>query len=268
MDVRGRVALVTGAGARIGRAMALYLAKERGMRVAVHCRESLGGAEEVVAAVRSNGGDARVFRADLSKREDSEGLVSRVSEDFGDVVSVLVNNASVFERDEWDSVSDVSWSRHLSVNLEAAYALSRGLGEGLRVGCESGGGGDVEGAVEGVIVNMLDQRVFRLTAHYVSYSVSKFGLFGLTQILAQAMSPSVRVVGIGLGQVLAGTRGGEEEGGEEKREDEASFLRRARSSPMGRAVGLEDICGVLGMILENDSLTGQTIALDGGQHLG
>ena len=278
MDVRGRVALVTGAGARIGRAMALFLAEKRGMRVAVHCRASMRGAEEVVATVRSKGGDARVFRADLSKREESEGLISRVSEDFGDVVSVLVNNASVFERDEWDSVSEDVWSRHLSVNLEAAYVLSRRLGEGLRGGCESGDG-DVAagGVVSGVIVNMLDQRVLRLTPHYVSYSVSKFGLFGLTQILALAMSPSVRVVGLGLGQVLAGAGkrgegGGEreegEEGEEKREEEEASFLRRVRSTPMGRAVSLEDICGVLGMILENDSLTGQTIAVDGGQHLG
>ena len=241
------------------------------------------GAEEVVATVRSKGGDARVFRADLSKREETAGLISRVSEDFGDVVSVLVNNASVFERDEWDSVSEDVWSRHLSVNLEAAYVLSRRLGEGLRGGCESGdlSGGQSRNVmagevVSGVIVNMLDQRVLRLTPHYVSYSVSKFGLFGLTQILAMAMSPSVRVVGLGLGQVLAGAGkrgegGGEREegeGGEEKREGEASFLRRVRSTPMGRAVGLEDICGVLGMILENDSLTGQTIAVDGGQHLG
>ena len=274
MEVRGRVALVTGAGARIGRAMALYLARERGMRVAVHCRDSTQGAEAAVAEIVSLGGEACVFRADLSRREDSQALVSRVSEHFCDVVSVLVNNASVFERDEWDSVSGSQWSRHMSVNLEAAYVLSRSLGEGLQ-----------EREAKGVIVNMLDQRVLRLTPHYVSYSVSKFGLFGLTQILAQAMAPRVRVVGLGLGQVLAGKqeetqegekageRAGKQEGeraGEEGREEgeEDSFLRRVRSTPMGEAVSLGDVCGVLGLVLENDSLTGQTIAVDGGQHLG
>ena len=270
MDVRGKVALITGAGARIGRAMALSLARTRGMRVAVHCRDSIQGAEEVAAEVRSIGGDARVFQADLSRRTDAEGLVARVAGSFGDVVSVLVNNASVFERDEWDSVSEDMWARHMSVNLEAAYVLSRCLGEGLIEGSESvkessgEAGGNSGGVVKGVIVNMLDQRVLRLTPHYVSYSVSKFGLFGLTQILAMAMAPQVRVVGLGLGQVLAGERKKEE--GEEG--DEEMFLRRVRSTPIGRVVGLEDVCGVLGMVLENDSLTGQTIAVDGGQHLG
>ena len=231
MDVRGRVALVTGAGARIGRAMALYLARERGMRVAVHCRDSTQGAEAAVAEIVSLGGEACVFRADLSRREDSEALVSRVSEHFCDVVSVLVNNASVFERDEWDSVSGSQWSRHMSVNLEAAYVLSRSLGEELRKEMAKRGGaakGEKKGVVEGVIVNMLDQRVLRLTPHYVSYSVSKFGLFGLTQILAQAMAPRVRVVGLGLGQVLAGKqeetqegeKAGERAGKQEERQGE------------------------------------------------
>ena len=293
VEVRGRVALVTGAGARIGRAMALYLARERGMRVAVHCRDSTQGAEAAVAEIVSLGGEACVFRADLSMREDSEALVSRVSEHFCDVVSVLVNNASVFERDEWDSVSGSQWSRHMSVNLEAAYVLSRSLGEELRKEMAKRGGAakggvakrEKKGVVEGVIVNMLDQRVLRLTPHYVSYSVSKFGLFGLTQILAQAMAPRVRVVGLGLGQVLAGKqeetqegeKAGERAGKQEERQEgeggseegeEDSFLRRVRSTPMGEAVSLGDVCGVLGLVLENDSLTGQTIAVDGGQHLG
>ncbi len=272
VDVRDKVALVTGAGARIGRAMALSLARTRGMRVAVHCRDSMQGAEGVAAEIRSIGGDARVFQADLSRRAEAEGLVSRVAGSFGDVVSVLVNNASVFERDEWDSVSEDMWARHMSVNLEAAYVLSRCLAEGIREGSESAeksakkSGGEAGGVVKGVIVNMLDQRVLRLTPHYVSYSVSKFGLFGLTQILAMAMAPKVRVVGLGLGQVLGqvlaeeGKKGGEGE--------EEMFLRRVRSTLIGEVVGLEDVCGVLGMVLENDSLTGQTIAVDGGQHLG
>ena len=221
MEVRGRVALVTGAGARIGRAMALYLARERGMRVAVHCRDSTQGAEAAVAEIVSLGGEACVFRADLSRREDSQALVSRVSEHFCDVVSVLVNNASVFERDEWDSVSGSQWSRHMSVNLEAAYVLSRSLGEGLQ-----------EREAKGVIVNMLDQRVLRLTPHYVSYSVSKFGLFGLTQILAQAMAPRVRVVGLGLGQVLAGKQ-------EETQEGEKAGERAGKQEGEGERAGEE-----------------------------
>ncbi len=242
-------ALVTGAGVRVGRAIACFLG-ERRYRVAVHYRNSAESAEEVVEKIRSkakNSEAASAFHANLADRREAGELVMRVSRWTGEAVSLLVNNASVFERDEWNSVTHDGWDRHLAVNLEAPYILSRCVGEGLA------GVNDARG----VIVNMIDQRVLNLTPHFVSYSVSKYGLLGLTRMLALALAPQVRVVGIGLGQVLASTQ-----------QSEAEFSRKAEATPMGEAVSLEDVCRTLGYILDSKSVTGQMLALDGGEHLG
>ena len=248
-------ALVTGAGVRVGSAIARFLG-ERGYRVAVHYRNSAENAEEVVEKIRSQGKSlaaASAFRADLADRREASELVARVAKwageaaGGGEAVSLLVNNASVFERDEWDSVTHDSWDRHFAVNLEAPYILSRCVGEGLL---------GAKGA-RGVIVNMIDQRVLNLTPHFVSYSVSKYGLLGLTRMMALALAPQVRVVGIGLGQVLASAQ-----------QSEAEFNRKAEATPMGEAVSLEDVCRTMGYILDSKSVTGQMLALDGGEHLG
>ena len=256
-------ALVTGAGVRVGRAIASSLGA-RGYRVAVHYRNSAESAEEVVGKIRcerKNIGAASAFRADLADRREVGELVMRVSKWAGEAVSLLVNNASVFERDEWDSVTPDRWDRHLAVNLEAPYILSRCVGEGLCKGLGLGNGlvGAKAGAKvgRGVIVNMIDQRVLNLTPHFVSYSVSKYGLLGLTRMLALALAPQVRVVGIGLGQVLASAQ-----------QSEAEFIGKAEATPMGEAVSLEDVCRTLNYILDSKSVTGQMLALDGGEHLG
>lgn len=252
-------ALVTGAGLRVGRALACYLGA-RGYRVAVHYRSSRTAAQEVVSLLCANDManysrvdySAAAFSADLSRERETRELIDRVVAWSGEPVSLLVNNASIFERDEWDSVTPERWHQHLAVNLEAPYILARCVGEGL-LHASDGVGRDLSG----VIVNMIDQRVLNLTPHFVSYSVSKYGLLGLTRVLALALAPRVRVVGIGLGQTLASAK-----------QSDSDFMRKASSTPLGEAVSLEDVCCTLGYILDSRSLTGQMIALDGGEHLG
>jgi NAD(P)-dependent dehydrogenase (short-subunit alcohol dehydrogenase family) len=159
-------------------------------------------------------------------------------------LGVLVNNASTFERDEWDDATRESWDRHLEPNLRAPFVLAQAMARALPQ------------AAEGVVVNLLDQRVWSPTGHFVSYSVSKAGLWALTQQLALALAPRVRVNGIGPGPVLPSVR-----------QTQAQFDRQAAATPLGRPSSPEEIARGVLAILALPSLTGQMLALDGGQHL-
>jgi NAD(P)-dependent dehydrogenase (short-subunit alcohol dehydrogenase family) len=237
-----RTALVTGAGQRLGRAMALDLALS-GFAVAVHCRASLAEAEATAQAVRAHGVAAVVLEADLAQEADTSSLLERATAALGPV-GVLINNASVFERDEWHNATRESWDAHLEPNLRAPFLLSQCFARLLPPGAE------------GVIVNLLDQRVWSLTPHFASYTVSKAALWTLTRTLALALAPRIRVCGIGPGPALPSAR-----------QDAASFARQCRSTPLGRGTSPDEVARALRAILELPSMTGQMIALDGGQHL-
>jgi NAD(P)-dependent dehydrogenase (short-subunit alcohol dehydrogenase family) len=159
-------------------------------------------------------------------------------------VGVLVNNASTFERDEWHDATRESWDVHLEPNLRAPFVLAQAMAAALPAGSE------------GVVVNMLDQRVWSLTPHFVSYTVSKAALWTLTQTLALALAPRIRVNGIGPGPALPSPR-----------QTQAQFDRQCRSVPLGRGTSAEEVAAALIAILSLPSMTGQMIALDGGQHL-
>ena len=237
------VALVTGAAQRIGRALALE-AGRLGYAVAVHYHRSDAAARETVAAIRAAGGRAEAFAADLAQEAETQALTPRVAAALGPV-TCLVNNASRFERDEVASATRASWDAHLETNLRAPFVLVQALAAGLR------GGQDAN------VVNLLDQRVWNLTPHFTSYTVSKVALWGLTQSLALALAPRVRVNAIGPGPALPSTR-----------QSEAQFAQQSARLPLGRGTTPEQICGAFRFILQTPSLTGQMIALDGGQHLG
>ena len=237
-----RTALVTGAGKRLGRAMAEALGAA-GFAVAVHCNASTAEAEAVAAGLRERGGRACVLRASL----DDEAAVARLVPDAAAAlgpVGVLVNNASVFERDEWDDASRASWDAHLQPNLRAPFVLMQALAHGLPAGAE------------GAIVNLLDQRVWSLTPHFVSYTVSKAALWALTQQMALALAPRVRVNAIGPGPALPSPR-----------QTADQFARQCASVPLGRGTGPEEVAQALLALLALRSVTGQMLALDGGQHL-
>jgi NAD(P)-dependent dehydrogenase (short-subunit alcohol dehydrogenase family) len=238
-----RVALVTGGGRRIGRALALALAED-GFAVAVHYHRSRAAAEAVAAAIRAGGGAALALGADLADEDAVRGLVPQTERAFGPV-GCLVNSAAVFGDDEVLTVSRESWDLHLSTNLRAPFVLIQEMAARLPA------------AAGGVVVNMLDQRVWSLTPYFVSYTVSKAGLWALTQTMALALAPRIRVNGIGPGPTLPSPRQSPEQ-----------FLRQRAQMPLGRGTSPREIAAALRFILAAPALTGQMIALDGGQHLG
>jgi NAD(P)-dependent dehydrogenase (short-subunit alcohol dehydrogenase family) len=187
-----KAALVTGGGQRIGRALCLSLA-EAGFAVAVHHLRSGKAAEVVAAAIRDKGGKAAALAADLNDEVALTNLLPRAAAALGPI-GVLVNNASVFEGDTVDTATRGSWERHLSVNLRAPFVLTQEFARHLPA--DHGG----------VIVNLLDERVWSLTPYFVSYTVTKAGLWTLTQTMALALAPRIRVNGIGPGPTLPSPR--------------------------------------------------------------
>lgn len=237
-----RVALVTGAAQRLGQAIALGLAGA-GFDVAVHYGTSAAAAAETTAAIVGMGRRAVALPADLAREAAVQGLLPAAAAALGPV-GVLVNNASVFERDAWDTASRASWDRHLEPNLRAPLVLAQAFAAALPEGAE------------GVIVNLLDQRVWSLTPHFLSYTVSKSALWSLTRQLALALAPRVRVVGIGPGPALPSPRQTAEQ-----------FARQCAATPLGRGTSPAEVAGAVLALLALPSVTGQMLALDGGQHL-
>ncbi len=241
-----RTALVTGGAQRLGRAIALALA-DAGFAVAVHYNTSAAAAEAVCTEIRARGVAAAMLQADLADEAAVEDLVPRACHAIallGGPLGVLVNNASVFERDEWHDATKQTWDRHLDPNLRAPFLLTQHFARVLPPGAD------------GVVINMLDQRVWALTPHFVSYSLSKAGLWALTQSLALALAPRIRVNGVGPGPALPNAR-----------QTQAQFKRQSASTPLGRGPSAEEVARAVLAILALPSMTGQMIALDGGQHL-
>jgi NAD(P)-dependent dehydrogenase (short-subunit alcohol dehydrogenase family) len=237
-----RAALVTGAGKRIGRAIALGLARA-GFAIALHTRARDDEAQEAEREMAAAGVRTCLLHADLAREEEVATLIGRATEALGPL-GVLVNNASTFERDEWRDATRESWDRHVEPNLRAPFLLAQGFAAAL------------PRDAEGVVINMLDQRVWSLTPHFVSYSLSKAGLWALTQSLALALAPRIRVNGIGPGPALPSPRQSQEQ-----------FDRQAASVPLGHGTSPAEIARAVLAILSLPAMTGQMIALDGGQHL-
>ena len=238
-----RAALVTGAGRRIGRAIALGLGAA-GWSVAVHHRDSAAEAEETVARIEGGGGTALALAADLSDEAETVDLARAAAEALGPL-GCLVNNASLFEYDNAESATRESWDAHMSVNLRAPFLLAQAFAAGLPSGAA------------GVIINILDQRVWNLTPHFVSYTLSKSGLWTLTQTLALGLAPDIRVNAIGPGPVLPSARQTPEQ-----------FRAQAENTPLGHGADPEEISDAVRFILAAPSMTGQMMALDGGHPLG
>ncbi len=238
-----RVALVTGAARRIGRAIALGLA-DAGYAVAVHHHQSQTDADAVVSAITAKGARAVALTGDLTNEAETETLLARAAKALGPV-GVLVNNASVFERDEALTATRTSWDRHLDTNLRAPLVLSQVLAR------------DLPKDADGAVINLVDQRVWNLTPHFVSYTVSKAALWTLTQTLALALAPRIRVNAIGPGPVLPSPRQSDE-----------SFTKQYQATPLERPATPEEVASAVRFLLDTPSITGQMIALDAGQHLG
>jgi NAD(P)-dependent dehydrogenase (short-subunit alcohol dehydrogenase family) len=235
-------ALVTGAGRRLGRAIALDLARA-GWRVGVHCRASEAEAQDLVAEIERAGGLAVPLVADLARTESLAPLVAACAERLGPP-NLLVNNAAIFEWDSIATLDEANWGAHLDVNLRAPVFLAQAFAEALPQGRK------------GHIINLLDQKVFRLNPDFFSYTISKAGLLAATTMLAQALGPDIRVNAIAPGPVLPSAA-----------QSEAEFDAQCRTTLLGHCVEVEEVLGAVRFLLASPSITGETIVLDSGQHL-
>lgn len=237
-----KTALVTGAARRLGRAIAMALAED-GWSLAIHHNHSQAEAEEVAAFVREAGGRAVTLQADLSDIAEAEALFAGAAQALGPL-TLLVNNASIFQQDDADNMTSKGWDAHMDINLKTPAFLAQAFARALPEG------------VEGNIINMIDQRVWRLTPKFLSYTISKSALWTLTQVLAQSLAPHIRVNGIGPGPAMIN-----------ERQSVADFDRQCDATILRRGTSPQEICEAVRFILKATSMTGQMIALDGGQHL-
>lgn len=211
--------------------------------MAVHYHHSREEADEVVAAVKAAGGGGAAVQADLGDAASVAGLVPAAVAALGPL-GLLVNNASIFERDDIASATLESWDSHIAVNLRAPFFLSQAFAAQL------------DANAHGLIINVVDQKVWNLTPHFASYTVSKAGLWTLTQTLAMALAPRIRVNAIGPGPTLPSPY-----------QTEAQFAAQCKSMPLGHGTRPSEICAALRFLLAAPAMTGQMIALDGGEHL-
>jgi dihydroneopterin aldolase len=241
-DIGPGTALITGAGRRIGRAIALDLARH-GWRVGVHYASSRAEAEGVAAEIRATGNGAVALEADLADAAAAAALVPRCAAALG-APTLLVNIAALFLDDRIETLDADQWDRQLAVNLRAPMLLANAFAAGLPA--------DRQGA----IINIVDQRVWRLRPDYFSYTIAKAGLYAATQTLAQALAPRIRVNAIGPGPVLANVH-----------QTPAAFAQEVAGTLLDRATPPVEIAAAVRFILDAPSMTGQMIALDAGQHL-
>jgi pteridine reductase len=242
MEIEGKVALVTGAAKRLGRSLALALA-ERGAEVAVHYHASEREAHELLAQIKRAGGKPIAVPGDLSRATDVERIVAGVMQAFGRI-EILINSAALFYRTPFATVTEADWDRILGVNLKGPFLLCRRVGE---IMLSQG---------RGKILNIADIGGMKVWAEYLPYSVSKAGLIALTRGLAKALAPAVQVNAIAPGTVLL-----PEDTPPEERE------RAIRRIPLARLGGPEDIVRAALYLLEGDFVTGEVLAVDGGQRL-
>jgi len=245
-------ALVTGGGRRIGRAMALYLAG-RGYDVAVHYASSAAEAGAVSAEIRALGQRSEALAADLLDESQTRTLVDRAAGALGGPLTVLVNNASIFEHDRIDTATRESWDRHLESNLRAPFVLTQAFAV-TAPGPETDEHG--EPVARALVVNMIDQRVLKPTPEFLSYTIAKMGLWAFTRTAAQALAPRIRVNAIGPGPTMQGAR-----------QSEAHFARQRAATILQRGAHPSDVTAALGYFLDAPTVTGQILCVDGGQHL-
>ena len=237
-----RNALVTGAAKRLGRAIALDLARH-GWNVAIHYNTSEREARVTCEDAHTAGAKAVLVKADLAREAETEKIVEEAVGQLGPLTA-LINSASVFENDQWYSADRASWDRHMEVNLRSPLVLAQTFAKQL----------PKDG--QGVILNLLDQRLLKPMPDFLSYGVSRAGLHWLTITLAQALAPRIRVNAVAPGPTLKAAR-----------QSAAHFERERTSTVLGRGSEPQDICNAVRYLLDARAVTGQTITVDGGQHL-
>jgi len=243
-------ALVTGGATRLGRAMVLRLAA-RGTDVVVHYASSADAAEATVAEARALGVKAVTLKTDLLDSDAVSNLIPKASESLGAPLDLLINNASIFEYDKLETATQQSWDRHIDSNLRAPVFLTQAFAAQA-----PGPGTDGEPVAAANVINMIDQRVRKLTPEFMTYTLAKAGLWAFTKTAAQGLAPNIRVNGIGPGPTLIGSRQSEEH-----------FANQRKATILQRGSNADEICRAMEFILDSPGFTGQLLCMDGGQHL-
>ncbi len=235
------VAIVTGGARRLGRAIVLDLVTH-GWAVAIHCNSSRTEAETLAEEIVADGGKVVVVAADLADLSNASRVVYDSATMLGKP-TLLVNNASTFAEDHLGSLEPAAFERQMAINFSAPVFLAQAFAEVL-------------GRDEGNVINMVDQRAWRTAPTYFSYQMSKSALWAATRVMAQALAPRIRVNAIAPGPVLKSSN-----------QEDGDFAAQLRHVPLGRAPELAEIGRTVRYLIENRSITGQMIGLDGGQHL-
>jgi len=236
------IALVTGGARRIGAAIALDLAAH-GFGVVIHCNRSRAEADALAASIEAKGGTASVVQANLGDESQASDLIAKAEASLGPV-SLLINNASIFEDDSAETFTAAGWARHFALHVTAPALLTRAMAAALPAG------------VPGLVVNIVDQRVWRLTPRYFSYTLSKSAQWTATQTMALSFAPRLRVNAIGPGPTLPNSR-----------QSMADFEAQVQQLILEKGPVLDDFGRTIRFLWDTPSITGQMIAIDGGQHL-
>ena len=233
--------IITGGATRIGAAIAKRLSG-RGVEIVIHFNKSRSNAEKLKKELSRRQTKVYLVKGDLSKEIDVNKILKFAKSKLK-YFDCLINNASLFENDKLENFSANSWGRHLSTNLRTPALLSKGFAKNIKVKNNN-------------IINIIDQRVFKLTPFFFSYTISKTGLYTLTKTSAMSLSPRIRVNGIAPGPTM-----------KNKRQTEKHFKKQYMATPLKRQVNVEEICNAVDFFIKNRSITGQVLAIDSGQNL-
>ena len=234
--------LITGGALRIGEAIALFFAKKK-WNIGIHYNTSKEEALKLQKKILSFGVKCCIVKSDLSDDKNVAKLFSKIKKQLGKI-NCLINSASVFENDEVENINIKKWNLHFDVNLKAPALLS---GEFAKQ----------KNTTKSNIINIVDQRVLKITPYFLSYTLSKIALNGLTKMLAMKLAPKIRVNAIAPGPVL-----------KNKRQSENHFKKQYKNTILQQKVSTDDICKTIEFIINNQSITGLTIPVDSGQNLG
>ena len=234
--------LITGGATRIGKEIALHFSK-RGWNIAIHYFRSSSKARNLKKIIEENSVKVALIKADLKNAGQVGKIISVAKKKLG-TINCLINNAAMFEMDDISNFTIKGWNDHLNINLLAPTILTRHFAKQASKKTTSN------------IINIIDQRVFKLTPIFMSYTISKSALYTLTKTMAMRLGPNIKVNGIAPGPTI-----------KSKRQSTKHFNKQAKSTLLKKAVGLDDICDTVDFFINNNSITGQVIAVDSGQNL-
>ena len=239
--MEARKIIITGAATRIGAAIAKKLSGPN-IEIVIHYNKSKSKAEKLKKDLEKNGSKIYLLRADLNKENEIQRIL-KFSKSKLRYFDCLINNASLFENDKFENFTAKSWDNHLKTNLKAPALLSQGFAKNIRTKNNN-------------IINIIDQKVFKLTPYFFSYTLSKTGLYTLTKTSAMSLAPSIRVNGIAPGPTI-----------KNKRQSDKHFKKQYIATPLKRQTDVQEICNAVDFFIKNRSITGQVLAVDSGQSL-